>query len=187
MDGRVGPKRSLSTQELMLFNCAVWKGSWQSLVLQGDPTSPNQSIRDKTSSEHSLERLMVALKLQHFGHRIQRADSLEKTLMLGKVKVGIRKKWNDRGWDGWMASLTPWTWAEQALGDGEGQGSLVCCGSWGHVESDTTERLNNNRGKWRGHQQQFRILEQRTERARDRGSGKVRLWEHQWRFKRSRH
>ena len=42
-----------------------------------------------------------------------------------------------RGWDGWMASST--------LGDGEGQGGLACCSPWGHKESDTTERLNNNR------------------------------------------
>ena len=90
---RVGPKRRLSTQELMLFNCAVWKGSWQSLVLQGDPTSPNQSIRDKTSSEHSLERLTLALKFQYFGHWIRRAYSLEKTLILGKVEVGSRREW----------------------------------------------------------------------------------------------
>ena len=83
---------------------------------------------------------------------------------------------NDRGWDGWMASLTPWTWVEQALGDGEGQGSLVCCSPWGRVESDTTEGLNNNnRDKWRGHQQQFRILQQRAERARGGGSGRSQI------------
>ena len=129
----------------------------------------NQSILNKISSEHSLERLTLALKLQYFGHWIRRADSLE-TWCWERLKSGGRG--DDRGWDGWMASPTPWTWVEQAPGDGERQGRLVCCAPWGHVESDTTERLNNNRDKWRGRQQQFRILEQRTERARDRGSGR---------------
>jgi len=52
----------------------------------------NQSILNKISSEHSLERLTLALKLQYFGHRIRRADSLEKTLMLGKVEVRRRRE-----------------------------------------------------------------------------------------------
>ena len=52
----------------------------------------NQSILNKISSEHSLERLMLALKLQYFGHWIRRADSLEKTLMLGKVEVGRKRE-----------------------------------------------------------------------------------------------
>ena len=54
--------------------------------------------------EYSLERRMLKLKLQYFGHPIQRADSLEKPLMLGKTE-GMRGK-GDRGRDGWMASLT---------------------------------------------------------------------------------
>ena len=48
----------------------------------------------------------------------------------------------DRGWDGWMASLTDGHESEQTLGAGDGQGGLACCGSWGLKESDTTERLN---------------------------------------------
>ena len=44
----------------------------------------------------------------------------------------------NRGWDGWMASLTQWTWVCSLLGDGEGQGSLACCSPWGHKESDKT-------------------------------------------------
>ena len=52
----------------------------------------NQSILNKISSEHSLERLMLALKLQYFGHWIQRADSLEKTLLLGKVEIRRRRE-----------------------------------------------------------------------------------------------
>ena len=48
---------------------------------------------------------------------------------------------DDRGWDGWMASLTRWT-SEWTLGVGDGQGGLACCDSWGHKKSDTTEQLN---------------------------------------------
>ena len=55
-----------------------------------------------------LERLMLKLKLQYFGHLMRRADSLEKTLMLGKIKG--RRRGDHRGWDGWMASLTQSTW-----------------------------------------------------------------------------
>ena len=51
---------------------------------------------------------MLKLKLQYFGHLMQRADSLEKTLMLEKIE-GERRR-GDRGWDGWVASPTQWTW-----------------------------------------------------------------------------
>ena len=51
---------------------------------------------------------MLKLKLQYFGHLMQRTDPLEKTLMLGKIEG--RREWDDRGWDGWMVSLTQWTW-----------------------------------------------------------------------------
>ena len=54
----------------------------------------NQSILKEISPEYSLERLILKLKLQYFGHRMQRADSLEKTLMLGKKAGGER---DDRG------------------------------------------------------------------------------------------
>ena len=62
----------------------------------------NQSIL----KEINLEGLM--LKLQYFGHLMQRTDSMEKTLMLERLKVG--GEGDDRGWDGWMASVTQWTW-----------------------------------------------------------------------------
>ena len=68
----------------------------------------NQSILKEISSEYSLEGLMLKLKLQYFGHLMRWTDSLEKTLMLGKIEGG--RKWDDRGWDGWMPSLTQWTW-----------------------------------------------------------------------------
>ena len=67
----------------------------------------NQSTLKIISPGCSLEGLMLKLKLQYFGHLMQRTDSLEKTLMLGKIEGGRR---DNRGWDGWVGSLIQWTW-----------------------------------------------------------------------------
>ena len=66
----------------------------------------NQSILKEINPEYSLEGLMLKLKLQYLGLPMQRANSLEKTLMLGKIEN--RRRGEDRGRDGWMASLTQW-------------------------------------------------------------------------------
>ena len=68
----------------------------------------NQSILKEISLGCSLEGLMLKLKLQYFGHLMRRVDSLEKTLMLGGIGAG--GEGDNRGWDGWMASPTRWTW-----------------------------------------------------------------------------
>ena len=68
----------------------------------------NQSILKEINPEYSLEGLMLRLKLQYFGLLIQRADSLEKIFMLGKTET--KGEEGSRGWDGWMASPTQWTW-----------------------------------------------------------------------------
>ena len=68
----------------------------------------NQSILKEISSGCSLEGLMLKLKLQYFGYLIRRADSLEKTLMLGKIED--RRRRDDRGWDAQVALSTQWTW-----------------------------------------------------------------------------
>ena len=57
-------------------------------------------------------------------------------------KLKAAEKGDNRGWDGWMESLTRWTWVWVNSGVGDGQGGLACCDSWGHKESDTTEWLN---------------------------------------------
>ena len=101
----------------------------------------NQSILKEINLEYSLEGLTLKLKHQYFGHLIWRADSLEKTLMLESLKTG--GKGDDRGRDGWMSSLTQWTWVSASLGDEE-WGSKACCNPWGRKESDKTEQLNNN-------------------------------------------
>ena len=88
----------------MLLNCGVGEDSSESL---GSVRRSNQSVLKEINIEYSSEGLMLKEKLQYFNHLIQRADSLEKTLMLGKTEGGRRR--GDRGQDAWMASLTHWT------------------------------------------------------------------------------
>ena len=100
---------------------------------------PNQSILKKINPEYSSEGLM--LKLQYFGHLMQRTDSFEKTLMLGKIEGRRKRGQQDEmvGWHHWLNGHE----FEQAPGDSEGQRSLACCSSWSCKESDRTKRLNN--------------------------------------------
>ena len=90
----------------------------------------------------SLEGMMLKLKLQYFGHLMQRVDSLEKTLMLGGIGGRRRRGWQRMRWlDGITDSmdLSLSEFRELVMGNWCG---LVCCDSWGRKESDTTERLN---------------------------------------------
>ena len=97
--------------------------------------------------EYSVEGLMLKLKLQYFGHLIRRTDSLEKTLVLGKIE-GRRRGQQMVGWHHQLDGHE----FEQALGDGEGQGGLACYSLRSHKESDMTEpQLNNNKMGCRMH------------------------------------
>ena len=102
----------------------------------------NQSLLNKIDPNYSLERLMLKLKLQYFGHLMQRANSLEKTLMLGEIecKRGQRRqrmRWLDNITDLMDINLSK-------LWESEGWGSLVCYSSWGQKQLNTSQRLNNN-------------------------------------------
>ena len=92
----------------------------------------NQSILKDTSPEYSLEGLMVKLKLQYFGHLMQRMDSFEKTPILGKVE-GRRRRGKQDEMVGWHHQLHGHE-LEQALGVADGQGGLACCSPWGCKE-----------------------------------------------------
>ena len=76
---------------------------------------------------------MLKLKLQYLGHQMRRADSFEKILMLGKIEGRRRGRQRMRWWDGITYSM------DMNLGVGDGQGGLVCCGSWGCKEMDMNE------------------------------------------------
>ena len=75
-------------QKMNNLNCGVGEDSWESLGLQGNQT---KSILKEISPEYSLEELMLKLKFQYFGHLLRKTDSLEKTLMLGKIEGGRRR------------------------------------------------------------------------------------------------
>ena len=97
MDVRVRPQRRLSTEELMLSNWGAGEDSWESLPVLRVPwiaRRSNQSILNEISPEYSLEGLMLKLKLQYFG-LMWRTDSLEKTLMMGKIE-GRRRRGEQR-------------------------------------------------------------------------------------------
>ena len=87
MDMRVGLQRKLNAKELMLLTCGVGQDSRVPSTVRRS----NQSILKEISPEYSLEGLMLKLKLQYFSHLMQSTDSLEKTLMLGRIE-GRRRR-----------------------------------------------------------------------------------------------
>ena len=106
----------------------------------------SQPILKEISPGCSLERLMLKLKLQYFGHLMQRADSLEKTLMLGQIEGRRRRRWQRMmvGWHHWLDGHE----SEQAPEVGDGQGSLASCCPWCHKVLDPTEQLNWTELNW---------------------------------------
>ena len=151
----------------MLSNCGAGEDSWESLGLQDQTTQPKGN-----QLWIFTEGLMLKLKLQSFGHLMQRADSLEKTLMLGKNE-GRRRR---RGWERmrWLDAIIDWMdMSLSKLGDTEGQGGLACCSPRGRKESDTTERPNSDTFffilfsiiAWNGNPLQYSYLENLMDRG----------------------
>ena len=99
MDVRVGLWRKLSAEELIRLNCGVG----EDLSVPWTARRSNQSILKEISPECSLEELMLKLKLQYFGHVMQRSDSFEKTLKLGKIE-GRRRRGRQRM--RWLGGIT---------------------------------------------------------------------------------
>ena len=130
-------------EDWVLKNWCFWtvEDSWVSWTAR----RYNQSTLKEISPEYSLEGLMLKLKLQYFGHLMWRTNSFEKTLVLGKIEGRRRRVWLRTRWlDGITDSMDSMEF-EQTPGDSNGQGSLPCCCLWGHKESDTTYKLNNNK------------------------------------------
>ena len=101
----------------------------------------NRSIVKEINPKYSLEGLMLKLKLQYFGHLMRRA--IGKDPDAGKVRRQEEKGTTEDKMVGWHCRLNGHEF-EPTLGDGEGQGSLVCCSPWGHKEWDKIGQLNNN-------------------------------------------
>ena len=102
----------------------------------------NQSILKEISPGCSLEGLMLKVKLQHFGHLMRRADSFEKTWCWRRLRAG--GEGDDRGWDGWMASLTQWTWVCVDSGSWwwTGRPGMLWFMGWQRVGHDWATELN---------------------------------------------
>ena len=116
------------------FELWCWRVPWTARI-------SNQSILKEISPEHSLERLMLKLKLQYFGHLIWRTDSFEKTLMLGKIERRRRRgqqrmRWLDGITDSMDVGLSK-LW--ELVMDRE---ALASCSPWGCKQLETTEWLN---------------------------------------------
>ena len=137
MDVRVGLWRRLSTEELMLLNCSVGEDSWESLGLQGDPTSPfyGRSAlgflwKEWCWSWNSSTLATSCKELTHW-----------KSLWCWEG-LGYEEKWTTEDemarWHHWLDGRE----SEWTSGVGDGQGGLACCNSWGRKELDMTERLN---------------------------------------------
>ena len=115
-------------KELMLLKCGTGEDSWESLGRRS-----TQLILKEINPDYSLEGLM--LKLQYLGHLMQRADSLENTMMLGKEEKGVAE-YKIVGWHHWLNERE----FEQTPGNNVGQGSLACYSpDW-----DTTEQPNKS-------------------------------------------
>ena len=115
--------------------------SWDSLGQEGDQTS--QSSRKSVLNMHWKDWCWSWSSIQYFGNVMQRDNSLENTLMLGKIEGQRRReqqrmKWLDSITDSMDMNLS------KTLRDSGGQRSLACCSSLGYNESDTTQGLNSN-------------------------------------------
>ena len=95
MDSRVDYKESWAPKNWCFFELWCWR---RLLRVPWIARRSNQSILKEISPEYSLEGLMLKLKFQYFGHLMQRVDSLEKTLMLGKIEGGRRRGWQKMRW-----------------------------------------------------------------------------------------
>ena len=125
--------KKASPQRIDAFELWCWR---RLLRVPCTTRRSNQSILKEISPKYSLEGLMLKLKLQYFGHLMQRTDSFEKTLMPGKIRAG--GEGDDRGWDHWMASPTWWTWVWV------GSGSWWWTGRPGVLQSMGLEWVGHN-------------------------------------------
>ena len=129
---------------------SVWSASWSYTDNLTDHALVNHvlvtwlswpdHVADKVSPEYSLEGLMLKLKLQYFGHLIRKLTHLKRPWYWERMKAGGEA--DDRGWDGWMAIPTRWTWVWTSSRSWWCTGKPGMLPSMGCKESDTTEPLN---------------------------------------------
>ena len=133
-------------EQQRVYSFKLW--CWRRLLrVPWAARTSNQSILKEINAEYSLEGLM--LKLWYFGHLMWRTDSLEKTLMLGKIEGRRRTGTIEDEMVGWHHQPTWWTWV-WASSRSWWQGGLACCSTWGRKELDMTEQLNWTEGEGGG-------------------------------------
>ena len=130
-------------QRIVAFELWCWR---KLLRVPWTARRSKQSILKEINPEYSLEGLMLKLKLQHFGHLCEEPTHRKRPGCWERLKAG--EEGDNRGWDGWMASLTRWTWVWVDSGSCDRQGGLVCCTPWGRKELDTTEQLDWTELNW---------------------------------------
>ena len=137
MDARVGLWRKLSAEELMVLNCGVGEDSWESLGLQGDPTSPfwRRSALGVFGRNDAKAKTPV-LWPPHVKSWLIGKDS-DAGRDWGQEEKGMIED-EMAGWHHWLDGHE----FDRTPGVGDGQGGLACCNLWGRKELDTTERLN---------------------------------------------
>ena len=125
--------KKVECQRIDAFELWCWR---RLLSVSWTARGSNQSILKEISPDYSLEGLILKLKLQYLGTCCEELNSFEKTLMLGKIEG--RRRGDDRGWDGWMASPTRWTWVWV------NSGSWWCTGKPGVVQSMGLQRVRHD-------------------------------------------
>ena len=100
----------------------------------------NQSILKEISPDYLLEGLMLKLMFQYLATWCKEPTHWKRPWCWERLKAG--REGDNRGWDGWMASPSQWTWVWASSQSWWWTGSLACCSPWGHKESDMTEQLN---------------------------------------------
>ena len=125
----------LANGRVLLMGGELW--CWRRILrVPWTTRRSNQSILKESSPEYSLEGLMLKLKLQYFGHLMQRTDLLEKTLMLRKIEGRRRRGWQRMRW--LMASPTQWTWIWAS------SGSWWWTGKPGMLQSMESQRVGQD-------------------------------------------
>ena len=143
-------KEKYSSADFIVFMSECWRIDtfklcyWRRLLrVPWTARRSNQSILKETNPEYSLEGLMLKLKFEYFGHLMQKACLLEKTLMLGKVEGNWRRRQQRmRRLDSITNSMD--MNLKQALGDTREQRSLACCSLWSLKGPDMTQWMSNN-------------------------------------------
>ena len=130
--------KKVEHQRINAFELWCWR---KFLRIPWTAKRSNQSILKKISPECLLEGLMLKLNSNTLATWCEELTSWKRPWCWERLKAG--GEGDNKGWDGWMASLTRWTWvwaSSRKIGDG--QGRLACCSSQGHKELDMTEQLN---------------------------------------------